>query len=295
MSTVRELLVEATELLSELETPFLDATLILAHTLGVSREKILASYPEEIPLSAEHEFRSYLEKRRSGYPVSYIRQKKEFFGLPFYVDERVMVPRPETETLVELVLQDVETKLASQPRSMESSGAAGGGTAILDLGTGSGCIAISLKYLRPELEVHAADVSKSALAVCRQNSRHLLCDPLPLIESDFFSNIQGHYDIIVSNPPYVKNSEVAQMQQRRWPEPLQALDGGDDGLDSIRLIIEEAYDFLKPGGALFLETGIDQIQEVKDLLSHRGYRNAQAYQDLSGRDRVVSGRKTHVE
>ncbi len=281
MNTVREALAEALKMLTEVDTPFLDASLLLAHALGISREKLLASYPEELPLSAQNEFRGYVEKRLSGYPVSYIRHKKEFFGLPFYVDERVLVPRPETETLVELVLQYTDV-----PGTVPQ---------ILDVGTGSGCIAITLKYLRPAFNVTACDYSRSALAVCGMNSRHLLSEPLPMVESNLFSNIDGSFDVIVSNPPYLTSREVENMEKHRWPEPHIALAGGSTGLDIVEPLIEEGFFHLNRGGTMFIEVGIDQIAAVKELFHKKGYHEVKSYHDLSGRDRVVSGHKPDVE
>lgn len=296
MNTVRDALVEAARILSSMETPFLDATLLLAHTLGISKEKLLASYPEELSLPAQNEFRAYLKKRLAGYPVSYIRQKKEFLGLPFYVDNRVLVPRPETETLVELVLEYMDTKKAAE--SVETSGLADEGRAalrVLDIGTGSGCIAISIKYLRPEHEVTAADKSAAALKVCGMNARHLLNEPLKMVHSDLFDKLSGRYDIIVSNPPYLTENEVKEMEERHWPEPRTALAAGEDGLDIIRLLIDEAPAYLEDGGVLFMEAHIQQIETIKTLLKAGGYTNIRAYRDLSGRDRVVSGRKPYAE
>jgi release factor glutamine methyltransferase len=293
MNTVRDALVEASRLLSAMETPFLDATLLLAHTLGISKEKILASYPEELPLSAQNEFRGYLKKRLEGCPVSYIRHKKEFLGLPFYVDNRVLVPRPETETLVELVMEHADTLGAVN--SGDTGGTSRPSLKVLDLGTGSGCIAISLKYLRPALQVTASDASAAALKVCGMNALHLLSEPLPMIESDLFSGIDEKFDVIVSNPPYLTDSEVAEMERNHWPEPRMALAGGDDGLDIIRILISEAPENLEDGGTLFMEAHINQIETIRTLMLAHGYTNVRAYRDLTGRDRVVSGKKPYAE
>ncbi|MDY7027790.1 MAG: peptide chain release factor N(5)-glutamine methyltransferase [Spirochaetota bacterium] len=293
MNTVRDALVEASRLLSAMETPFLDATLLLAHTLGVSKEKILASYPEELPLSAQNEFRGYLKKRLEGCPVSYIRHKKEFLGLPFYVDNRVLVPRPETETLVELVMEHADTLGAVN--SGDTGGTGRPSLKVLDLGTGSGCIAISLKYLRPALQVTASDASAAALKVCGMNALHLLSEPLPMNESDLFSGIDKKFDVIVSNPPYLTDSEVAEMERNHWPEPRMALAGGDDGLDIIRILIREAPENLEDGGTLFMEAHINQIETIRTLMLAHGYTNVRAYRDLTGRDRVVSGKKPYAE
>jgi len=284
MTTVREALVGGTRRLANLETPFLDAALLLSHTLGINKEKLIASYPDTIPLSAMHEFNNHVTKRLSGYPISYIRRKKEFFGLPFYVDERVLVPRPDTETLVEEVLKHIHAKSGTKKNLQ-----------VLDIGTGTGCIAITLKHLQPQLRLTAADISKSALAVCTLNSRHLLTEPLTLIESNLFSAISGTFDIIVSNPPYLTSSETAQMQERHWPEPMTALEGGQDGLDTIRILINEGYDHLSVGGAMFLEAGIEQISAIEEIFLSRGYQGVTSYPDLSGRNRAVSGYKPYVD
>lgn len=296
MNTVRDALVEAARILSSMETPFLDATLLLAHTLGISKEKLLASYPEELSLPAQNEFRGYLKKRLAGYPVSYIRQKKEFLGLPFYVDNRVLVPRPETETLVELVLEYMDTrKAAGSVETSTPAAEARSALRVLDIGTGSGCIAISIKYLRPEYEVTAVDKSAAALKVCGMNARHLLNEPLKMVQSDLFDALFDRYDIIVSNPPYLTDNEVKEMEERHWPEPRMALAAGEDGLDIIRRLIDAAPAYLEDGGLLILEAHIQQIETIKTLLKAGGYTNIRAYRDLSGRDRVVSGRKPYAE
>src|SRR6056297_2696708 len=284
MTTVREALVGGTRRLANLETPFLDAALLLSHALGISKEKLLASYPDAIPLSAMHEFNTHVTKRTSGYPRSYIRRKKEFFGLPFDVDGRVLVPRPNTEALVEEVLKHISGKSTTR-KDLK----------VLDLGTGTGCIAITLKHLRPQLRITAVDISKSALAVCALNSRHLLTEPLTLIESNLFSNVNDTFDIIVSNPPYLTSRETAQMQERHWPEPMTALEGGQDGLDTIRILINKGYDHISEEGALFLEAGIEQISAIEEIFLSRGYQEINSYPDLSGRNRVVSGYKPYVK
>jgi release factor glutamine methyltransferase len=301
MKTVRESLAEAVKALEGVDTPFLDASLLLAHAAGITREKLLASYPEELPTSIVQQFHEYIEKRLSGYPVSYIRHKKEFFGLPFYVDERVLVPRPETESLVELVLEQTsgpscgETSAAALPKGKDTGTGGDGGPEILDLGTGSGCIAITLKYLHPELQVTAADVSSAALEVCALNSRHLLTEDLPMVESDLFSSIRGEFDIIVSNPPYLTEKEVRNMEEKHWPEPRAALAGGPDGLDLVRRLIGEGFFYLKKGGRMYIEVGIEQISAAKALFLEKGSKNVTSYCDLSGRDRVVSGSRPNAE
>jgi release factor glutamine methyltransferase len=277
MSTVREALIDGASRLFDVDTPFLDASVLLAHALGVSKEKLIASYPDPLPPEVLSLYHEYLDARRRGIPVSYIRRKKEFYGLPFYVDERVLVPRPDTETLIEHALE-----LLKDNQQMHS---------VLDLGTGSGCIAITIAYLRPALAVTASDVSPHALEVARLNARHLLSESPLFLESDLFAALEGGYDLILSNPPYLTSAEFQKMRHRDWPEPAAALDGGEDGLDYIRTIIDEGFDHLQENGYLVLEAGIEQTETITELFERRGYREVQTRPDLSGRHRTVGGRR----
>ncbi len=277
MTTVRSALAEGFEKLADIETPFLDATVLLAHALGISKEQLLASYPDEIPPSILRHYHSYIEKRLSGLPVSYILGKKEFYGLPFFIDERVLVPRPETETLIEAALE--ELTLFSDKRRL------------LDLCTGSGCVGITLAYLRPELFVTASDISTGALEVARTNSRHLLTAQPRLVESNLYEEIEGKYDLIVSNPPYLTGEESEELQRRGWPEPTIALDGGLDGLDHVRGILQGGFAHLTSNGYLLVEGDVRRIELIAELFRDFGYSETRIYPDLSKRGRVVGGRK----
>jgi release factor glutamine methyltransferase len=277
MTTVRSALAEGLEKLADIETPFLDVTVLLAYALGISKEQLLASYPEEIPPSILKNYHSCLEKRLSGLPVSYILGKKEFYGLPFYVDERVLVPRPETETLIEAALEEL-TFFADKRR-------------LLDLCTGSGCVGITLAYLRPELFVTASDISADALEVARINSRHLLSAQPRLVESNLYEEIEGKFDLIVSNPPYLTSEENEEMQRRGRPEPAAALDGGTDGLDHVRGILLGGFAHLTSNGYLLIEGDVRRIALIAELFRDFGYGETRIYQDLSNRGRVVGGRK----
>ena len=278
MTTVRNALSEGTDKLASVETPFLDATILLSHALGITKEQLLASFPEEIPDSILSTYHSYLEQRLSGIPVSYILHKKEFYGLPFYVDERVLVPRPETETLIEATLREI-TEYPEKRR-------------LLDLCSGSGCIAITLSYLHPELFVSASDISPQALEVARLNAKHLLSTSPRFIESDLFEQIEGKFDIIVSNPPYLTEEEMEGMRQQKWPEPEVALHGGRDGLEQVRRIARDGFDYLTSNGYLLIEGDVRRIEAIDEILRGSGYSEVKNYFDLSGRGRVVGGRKS---
>lgn len=260
-----------------LETPFLDSTLLLAEAGGISKEKLFASLREKIPEDVEKGYVKLIEKRLSGLPVSYILGRKEFYGLQFYVDRRVLVPRPETEILIDHVLEI----LSFYPRSKE----------IHDTCTGSGCIPITLAYRFPGLSITASDISEDALEVCERNSRQLLGEPLPVFKSDLLESVPGRFDIITANPPYLTENEIEEMKEANWPEPFLALCGGRDGLDLIRRLVPAALDSLRESGYLIIEAASPQCTEIEELFRASGYGDVRTIKDLGGRKRVVSGRK----
>jgi release factor glutamine methyltransferase len=273
--TVQDALHEGTSILyyAEAETPFLDASLLLAFALGISKERLFASLPEEIDPGLFMKFKKYLDDRCHGLPVSYIRHKKEFYGLEFFVDGRVLVPRPDTETLIDAV----KAVLASGGKHKK----------VHDLGTGSGCIAITLQHLFPEIEVSASDISRDASAVFQYNSRHLINRQLPFFYADLFEGLPGGYDIIVSNPPYLTDGEVDDLKIIGWPEPEIALKGGSDGLYFLKEIIRLAPRHLRPHGHLFLEAAPTQIKILKDFMAKLHYINITVVKDLAERERVI--------
>ena len=277
MKTIREALKEGASLLAGSKTPYLDASLLLADVLNLTKEKLFASYPDLISQEQYSRYVAALNKRKKNVPVAYILKKKEFFDLTFYVDERVLVPRPDTETLVETALS-----LFKKHPEFES---------VLDLCCGSGCIGITVKYALPECSVTCADISEGALEVCRYNSSNLLGEVLLTVKSDLFSALSGTYDMILSNPPYLKEAEVHQMNENVWPEPSLALDGGTDGLSFLRRIVEHAAKYLNPGGYLLLESAIDQTYYIEQGLIAAGFTETAVVQDLTGRNRVTLGRK----
>ena len=264
------------------ETPQLDASVILAAVLGASREKLLASLGDELDPASYEAFLGGVERRVAGEPVAYITNHQEFYALDFYVDNRVLVPRADTEILVETALEYIKP-----------------GSRVLDLCTGSGCIAIAIKHTVPGALVEAADVSEDALAVFRRNAEALLSGQLKgqvsgqivTYKSDLLNDIPIHtrYNVIVSNPPYLTRSETAKMKADNWPEPPLALDGGEDGLHFIRRIIADARSRLLPGGRLLFEADPAQMSAIKLEFEKYKYNDIIIRKDLAGRDRVIAG------
>lgn len=256
----------------------LDAQLLLLHALGrpgSARAWLLAHDTDTLPDDAAQRFRQLSRRRASGEPLAYLVGSKEFFGLDLQVDARVLVPRPDTETLVNWALQCLAQ--ADIPASAQ----------VLDLGTGSGAIALALKKSRPALEVTAVDASADALAVARANARqHRL--PIHFVHGSWLENVSGHFHVIASNPPYVAEADphLAALAH----EPLQALAAGRDGLSDIRQIIEQAPEHLHPQGWLLLEHGYDQAQAVCGLLGQNGFAEVQSRPDLAGITRCSGGR-----
>lgn len=276
--TIRQAITEGTQKIAIRwpETPYLDACVILASVLGSTREKLLASLADTLDAADYQAFMQGVEARAAGSPVAYITHHQEFYALDFYVDNRVLVPRADTEILVETAL-----------------GWIGPGSRVLDLCTGSGCIAIAIKHSVPEARVEASDISDGALAVFRRNAETLLSGQLKgqivTYKSDLLSSITGKYDVIVSNPPYLTRSETARMENASWPEPKLALDGGEDGLDFIRRIIAEAAGHLLPGGRLLFEADPAQMGAIKIEFEKYKYNDIIIRKDLAGRDRVIAG------
>ncbi len=277
MTTVRDALAGGASLLTESETPFLDASILLASVLHCSKEKLYASYPDPVTDEQHSRYTELLRRRRDSTPVAYLLEEKEFYGRSFHVDNRVLIPRPDTETLIETVLPLIR-RFEKPPR-------------VLDLCCGSGCIGITIKSCEPNCAVTCTDLSRDALDVCTYNSKRILGELLPALESNLFENIRGTFDIIVSNPPYVTEREVQEMGGGNWPEPAIALEGGSDGLLYLRKIITEAGAYLAPGGYLLLESAMDQTYYVERKLAASGFCETAVVQDLEGRNRVTLGRK----
>ena len=245
----------------------LDAQLLLATCVEQSRSWLIAH--DEALLTPAHSdrFRSWLARRAAGEPLAYLFGEKEFHGLRLQVDPRVLVPRPDTETLVDWALELLATRADRAPR-------------VIDLGTGSGAIALAIKHARPGTDVTALDASESALTVARVNAEALRLD-LRLLSGSWWSAVQGErFDIAVSNPPYIalRDPHLAVLAH----EPAMALTAGVDGLDALRHIVEYAPAHLRPGGWLLLEHGHDQGESVRGLLLQHGFARVEARRDLAG-------------
>jgi len=251
----------------------LDAQLLLLHALAkpnAERAWLLAHDADELPETVADVFRSVSLRRAAGEPLAYIVGYKEFFGLRFSVDARVLVPRPDTETLVQWAL-DILKNVASP--------------AVLDLGTGSGAVAIAVAHSLA-CKVTATDFSEDALAIASQNARQLGVD-VQFVHSYWFEKVSGHYHVIASNPPYIARADphLAALAH----EPLSALAAGNDGLSDIRQIVQRAPRHLLSGGWLLLEHGYEQASAVCELLSQHGFRQVQSRIDLAGIARCSGG------
>ena len=281
MRNIREALTEGTSLLRESqtasETPFLDASILLSFILNISKEKLLASYPDLINDSDFAAFINILKKRVNNTPVSYLLNQKEFFGLNFYVDESVLVPRPDSETLVEKALD-----IIAKSDCIKN---------VLDLCTGSGALGIALKHSNPDLNVSCSDISQDAVKICRKNSKEILNKELNVIQSNLFDKIKEKFDLIISNPPYLTTQETRDMMRTGWKEPGLALDGGVDGLDFIRKIVDISPDYMNKNGYLIIESSIDQTNKIRALLDSGEFYNTSIGKDLSGRNRVTIGQR----
>lgn len=276
------------------DTPFLDACLVAAFCMGISRDRLLASLSDSAD-SIPREFKAAWERRLSGESVASITGKKEFFGRDFFVDRRVLIPRPDTEVLVSAALELGDSRSARIGRGKGASE-----FSVVDVCTGSGAVAISLAAERPGWRLCATDISRDALEVARLNSRRILGRELPLARADLLEDIEHSpgigtvprpsYDLIVSNPPYLLSSETEKLLAEGWTEPRLALDGGPDGLVLVRRLVGQASSRLKPGGFLLIETDALQIEKVHDMFEKEGFQEIRAWKDLAGLPRVSSGR-----
>lgn len=263
------------------DSPRLEAELLLTKATRLDRVRLIVEGERPLLAAELEEVRGLIQRRRRAEPIAYILGKREFYGLDFVVDSRVLIPRPDTEFLVEVALS------ATQAR--HEFGVA------LDLCTGSGCVAIAFAKQRPTWRVTASDISKDALAVAQLNAERLgAAFGMRFVASDLFSDLdrEQRYSLITANPPYIPQSEIAVLQADiREFEPELALRGGADGLDVTRRLIREAPNYLGPGGVLALEVGYDQAPRVATLLTDAGLSEVRCTKDYGGHERVVSGRK----
>ncbi len=263
---------------------------LLQAMLQVNRAYLL-THPEQL-LSDEQQtrFADLFERRLGGEPIAYLLGEREFYGLTFKVTPATLIPRPETELLVELALQCILHPDPSLRSPQPSPSGRGSKFRVLDLGTGSGAIALSIAHACPDIEVVAVDTSDAALKIAQHNMQQLKLGNVRLLRSDWFAALQGErFDIIVSNPPYIAADDVHLAQGDVRFEPRTALASGSDGLDDIRRIITQAKDHLNANGWLIFEHGYDQAAQVRALLQQAGFTNVFSAHDLAGIERVSGG------
>lgn len=283
-NTLKKILDELQE--GDLNNPFLDAQLLMTYVLNVDKTYLFVHRDQMLEQETVDRLMDLVKKRKKGYPLQYIIGKQEFMGLDFYVEPGVLVPRPDTEILVESIIDRVKTM-----------GHTGNKINIVDIGTGSGAIALSLAYYIKGSYIYAIDISDKALNIANKNCKDIgLEDRVVFLKGNLINPLEKfHLDdrinIIVSNPPYIKSNEIAQLQTEvSTYEPKLALDGGDDGLDYYREIIPIAKRYLINRGILAFEIGYDQGDSVSELMKSEGYVAIDIIKDLAGMDRVVIGK-----
>lgn len=254
----------------------LDNRILLCHALGLTRVGLITQSERALDAGEAQRFAALVQRRLDGEPIAYIVGQREFFGLPFEVGGAVLIPRPDTELLVELTLE----RLPPSGR-------------VLDMGTGSGAIAVALAHTRRDADVTALDVSPEALAVARRNAAANGAR-VAFLQSDWYAALDGlpPFDVIASNPPYIASGDRHLSEGDLRFEPVGALTDHADGLSALRIIVAGAVARLKPGGWLLMEHGYDQSAAVRQLLSEQGYADVQSWTDLAGIERVT-GARTH--
>lgn len=263
------------------KTARLDAELLLGEALGFDRIQLIVQAERPLAEGELSRYRELIKRRRVGEPIAYILGRREFFGLPLVVDRRVLIPRPDSEILVETALK------GTRDRHLYGR--------MLDLCTGSGCVAIAFAKERPTWRVTAVDLSADAASVARENVRRSgVVNNLAVLEGDLFAPLPAGaaFELITGNPPYIPSADIAGLDADvRDFEPRLALDGGVDGLLITRRLVAEAGRYLTPGGLLALEGGFDQAPAVAELFAAHGFTDISRSKDLAGIERVVSGRK----
>ena len=270
----RELYRMGKDRLTEAKVPEaeLDARLLLEEVCGTDRNDLLVHGDKEVPPEQCDRYVEYIQRRQKREPLQQITGYQEFMGLRFKVTPDVLIPRQDTETLVEEVMRYLHD-----------------GMHLLDMCTGSGCILLSLLKYSNDCEGTGCDISEKALKVAEENAEMLSLND-SFVQSNLFENISGKYEFIVSNPPYIPTGVIPTlMEEVRDHEPVSALDGREDGLYFYREIVEKAGEYLYPGGMLFFEIGYDQAEKVSSLMREAGYQEVTVCKDLAGLDRVVYG------
>ena len=270
--SLKGLLTDGTKMLTQagIDEAELDARYILEYITGLNSAQYFIHSEDIIEKNKAEEFFRLIERRSKRIPLSYVIGTRDFFGLTFKVDENVLIPEQETELLVEEVIKHSE------------------GKSVLDMCTGSGCIAISIALFGKPSKVAASDISEKALKVARENAKSLKAGEISFIQGDMFENVTDKFDIIVSNPPYIETGEIDElMPEVRDYIPRLALDGDIDGLKFYRIISKEAVKKLNKNGRIFYEIGYNQSRAVASILLENGFTDAKIMKDYSGLDRIV--------
>lgn len=260
---------------NNITTPKMKSRLLLQYTLKKSRQYIIANDNKQLTDKEEGQYFDYIKLMKSGMPLEYITHSKEFMKLNFFVDNNVLIPRQDTEILVEEIISIAQQNEAKY---------------ILDLCTGSGAIAVSMAKYLGNVNITAIDISKKALEIAKKNAkRNQVENKIEFIESNMFENLDfKKYDIIVSNPPYIEREEIKKLEKEVQNEPLIALDGGKDGLEFYRKIIKKGYKYLNPNGYIGLEIGYNQKIKVEEIIKNNNmYINTYCKKDLYDNDRII--------
>lgn len=274
---IEELLREGKKVLEKnnIEEASIISRSLLQYVLKIDRNKLVINKDEEVENNKKNEYIGYIKEVAAGKPVQYITNKQEFMGLSFFVDENVLIPQPDTEILVEEAI-----KYANQIKE---------NVEILDMCTGSGCIGVALAKHVKNAKVTLVDISTKALEVAKKNAKeNEVKEKVNFIQSDMFENIKSKFDVIVSNPPYIKTKVINELDLQVQNEPHLALDGGENGLKFYEILINEAPKYLKENGKIFLEIGYDQKKEVEKLARNsKLYKEIETVKDLANNDRVI--------
>ncbi len=288
-----------------IESAIRESGIILCFVIKSDKAFLYSHDDEELSETDEKKFFALVAKRAEGTPLQYITGHQEFMSLDFFVNNHVLIPRHDTEILVETVIswcrerrdlclcrERYELGLCRERRDPNNC-AGSRKIRILDMGTGSGCIAVSLAYYLDDVEIIAVDISEKAIETALYNAKINGVDSrIKFVKSDLFASIKDYekFDVIVSNPPYIPTCQINELKDEvRHHEPIEALDGGKDGLVFYKRITKDALSYLKPGGLLAFETGFDQARGVADIMRREGYTDIRIFRDLAGIERVVTG------
>lgn len=278
MLTIKQALFQATQQLAgnaDNDSPRLDAEVLLADLLQKDRSYLIGWSEQMLDTTQQQAYDERIQQRLDGIPIAYLTGYRDFWTLRLKVSEHTLIPRPETELLVEAALNNIPL---DRP------------TRLLDLGTGTGAIALAIASERSQADITASDISEEALTIARGNATaHGL--NVSFIQSNWFEQINGAFDLIISNPPYIAEQDQHLQQGDVRFEPLSALSSGADGLDDIRLLVEQSPDYLNAGGWLMIEHGYDQGSAVCELLTLRGFGRVECLKDLEARERISVGQK----